>query len=258
MRVSGLIVAAVCCLFAATPAAAAQQTETGGPPTILDVTVLASHGDSLRDPGHSDIIVGTNRYAEVSVKVTFASYFSPSSVHFKERLESEESDWASGESDGVAYQWSCKAPEDLASYEVQVRGESGGVVETNPALVRTGTFVESVSKKWCLEHSGAHHPPPTRKGTSPGGGHSTPAKGGHPSATLVCGVIHVTGSALGVEVRNGGASCAEARKVLTAFLLGTGTEHGGVWSLPGGWSCRYDAGGGRCARHATVATAELR
>lgn len=278
MRVSGVIIALACCPLVWAPAAGAQtaRAETHGPPTALEVTVVASHGGSYADPGHSDIVVSTTRYAQVSIRVTFASYFSPSSVHFKERLESEESDWGPGESDGVAYEWSCNAPEDTASYEVQARGESGGVVEASPALVRKGTFVEAVSKKWCAAHRHAASGAGKRKSTgsgkhsSAGGGKAGGGKRSNKGAgkgtntgavgksnLLSCAAIQVTGTSLRVQLRNGGATCAQARRTLQAFLLGGGAEHDGAWSLPGGWTCRYEASGGRCVRHLTVATATL-
>jgi hypothetical protein len=69
-----------------------------------------------------------------------------------------------------------------------------------------------------------------------------------------CRSIRAGGFALGVKIVRGRVNCAEARKVLGAFLNGKGTRHGGgssattYWTLYG-WRCGHGAGGGACIRH---------
>jgi hypothetical protein len=128
-----------------------QKKETGEPPTNLHVTIISVHGSTYKNPGHTDIDVSTNRFAEVFLKFTYPQHqrWAPTYKHFKERLEGEEEDWESGESDGIIDPWSCQAPMLVERWEVRVRGESQGVVEPGPGLVAKGQFVNRVSAKWC-------------------------------------------------------------------------------------------------------------
>jgi len=76
------------------------------------------------------------------------------------------------------------------------------------------------------------------------------------AATSRCGRISVSGDSLVVRVESGHLACSRARKVMRTFMSGHGTEHGGpsspsyrkYWTLPGGWTCGFGAGGGSCHR----------
>lgn len=242
-----LTVGLVLALPAAAAAGCAEEEpcprETGGPPSYLNVTVTSRHGSSYRHPGHTDLTVATDAYAEVWVRTRWQGDSTPSVLHFKERLESEEGEWEEGESDGAEYEWSCTTPMQVVSYEVEVKGESDGVLERGAGLTHAGTFVESVSRKWC-EHIKARE---------------AHASWERSQRSLSCGNISARGGPFSVNVAGGGATCEEARRALATFMNGGGEEHGGVespeylksWSIAGGWKCGYGTGGGGCRRRST-------
>ncbi len=129
---------------------AAEKRETGGPPTKLHVKVTSMHGSSYRSPGHTVLYVETDEFAEVSFTFTYPQHpqWRPDSFHFKER-PGKAANPAAGENDAAVDPWSCRAPMLVEDWEVQVKGEDGGLVEAAPGLVERGQIVDDVSKSWC-------------------------------------------------------------------------------------------------------------
>jgi hypothetical protein len=129
---------------------AEEKKETGGPPTKLHVTVVSAHGSTYRAPGHSVLHVETNQFAEVFFKFTYPQHptWRPDIFSFKERL-GKETNPAAGENNAVDDPWSCRAPMLVEDWEVQVKGENNGVLESAPALLDKGQIVDDVSSKWC-------------------------------------------------------------------------------------------------------------
>jgi hypothetical protein len=129
---------------------AAEKRETGGPPTKLHVKVTSVHGSSYRSPGHTVLYVEADEFAEVSFTFTYPQHprWRPDSFHFKER-PGKAANPAAGENDAAVDPWSCRAPMLVEDWEVQVKGEDGGLVEAVPGLVERGQIVDDVSKSWC-------------------------------------------------------------------------------------------------------------
>jgi hypothetical protein len=217
--------------------------ETNGAPRALNVTILPVHGANYTHPGHTAIIVGTTPYAHVTIKVTYAHSLSPTQTSFTERLEAESEEWGENETDGATLEWSCSAPMLMAHYEVRAQGVANNVIESGPGLLKSGSFVERLTRRWCKRAKAqeAHERWERRQ------------------SHLACGSIVAKGEHFAVTVSHGGATCPEARGALRSFMNGGGEEHGGVespsylktWSLPGGWECGYGAGGGGCGRGGT-------
>ncbi len=129
---------------------AEEKKETGGPPTKLHVTVQSFHGTTYRAPGHSVLYVETNQFAEVFFKFTYPQHptWHPDTFSFKERL-GKETNPAAGENDAAVDPWSCRAPMLVEDWEVQVKGENNGVLESGPGLLAKGQIIDAVSSKWC-------------------------------------------------------------------------------------------------------------
>lgn len=129
---------------------AAENKETGGPPTELHVKVTSVHGTTYKDPGHSLLYVETNEFAEVFFTFTYPQHphWPADTFHFKERL-GQEADPENGENDASLDPWSCRAPMLVEDWEVRVKGEDEGKLESGPGLVEKGRIVDDVSKQWC-------------------------------------------------------------------------------------------------------------
>jgi hypothetical protein len=129
---------------------AKEKRETGGPPTKLHVKVASAHGLSYRSPGHTVLYVETDEFAEVTFTFTYPGHpqWRPDSFHFKER-PGKAANPAAGENDAAVDPWSCRAPMLVEDWEVEVKGEEGGVVESGPGLVERGQVLDDVSKSWC-------------------------------------------------------------------------------------------------------------
>ncbi len=124
--------------------------ETGGPPTFLHVTVFSRRSASYRHPGHRVVVVDTNKWADVVVRITFhGSRMKPLTVHFRERHEDEEDEWERGQSDGVSGPWSCRYPVETEVYEIRVHGVVNGHVESGPGLFEKRTIRAGVTRSWC-------------------------------------------------------------------------------------------------------------
>lgn len=151
---------------------AAEKKETGGPPTKLHVTVVSEHGSTYKAPGRTLLYVDTDEYAEVFFRFTYPQHrqWKADTFHFKER-PGKEANPEAGENDAADDPWSCRAPMLVEDWEVQVRGENGGVLESGPGLVQHGQILDNVSAKWCAkakrrEHSKSKRPqqkPTSRK-----------------------------------------------------------------------------------------------
>lgn len=158
---------------------AAENKETGGPPTELHVKVTSAHGASYKDPGHSLLYVETNEFAEVFFTFTYPQHprWPADTFHFKERL-GKEIDPENGENDAALDPWSCRAPMLVEDWEVRVKGENEGKLESGPGLVAKGRVVDDVSQHWCRiarkreERLAAHKRASGRKKTK-AKGHST-------------------------------------------------------------------------------------
>ena len=128
----------------------AERKENGGPPSFLHVNTYPARRSSYRHPGHTRVIIGTDKWADVSIKVAYVpSRLRPRTYHFRERYEAEKDEWEKGQGDGYERVWSCQHPVYAERIEVRVRGVVNEQVEPGPGLLTRKYIVNRMTPKWC-------------------------------------------------------------------------------------------------------------